>query len=105
MTAMTDRTWPLPKLPRDEPYFGRWQEQLDSKTGRSSDEIEPVAELAEGFSLAYLKQLVIDSVMKWMQSPAMSFADVLETHVNLLSRQMETNPDETKSHSGRPVCR
>lgn len=93
----------LPTIAERTAYLGNWQEQLASETGWDADEIEALAEFSEGFSFAYLKELVISSVMKWMHESGASFAGVVQAQAQLLGRQMKTNAEEPEPINGRPV--
>ena len=49
-----------------------------------------MAAATEGYSFAYLKELVISAVMKWMADSAASFLDVLLEQSAVLGKQMKT---------------
>lgn len=80
----------LPSIEERSAYLENWQRSLSSETGWQTDQILVVAEATDGFSFAYLKELVISSVMSWMRSSTESFAKVLLTQSTILKQQMKT---------------
>jgi AAA+ superfamily predicted ATPase len=89
----------LPDLAERVVYLKNWQEQLASETNWSNDEVEPIAIACDGFSFAYLKELVISSVMKWMHNDSDSFASIMASQASTLGGQMKTEATaEAQSH-------
>lgn len=86
----------LPVLKERLEYLKGWQEQLAEETGWSAEDLEPIAQACEGFSFAYLKELVISSVMKWMQTNTDSFAAIMLGQAASLGGQMKTETTESK---------
>jgi AAA+ superfamily predicted ATPase len=80
----------LPSIEERSAYLENWQRSLSSETGWQSDQILAVAEATEGFSFAYLKELVISSVMSWMRNSNESFVVVLLAQTKILKLQMKT---------------
>ena len=80
----------LPSIEERSAYLENWQRSLSSETGWQSDQILVVAEATEGFSFAYMKELVISSVMSWMRSNNESFVAVLLAQSKILKLQMKT---------------
>jgi hypothetical protein len=79
-----------------------------AETGWSAAALEPAAADTDQFSFAYLKELVISSVMKWMHSPASNFAVSLTAQAALLRRQMTTadsQPPLAPSHNHHRTAR
>ncbi len=95
----------LPTLEERRAYLGDWQRKLYAETGWIEDEIEPAAQASEGFSFAYLKELIISGVMKWMPQPEQPFASVVQSQAALLSQQMTTASDSPSSQNGRDATR
>lgn len=81
----------LPSLGERQAYLLIWQQRLADETGWKPDEIEPVALGTDGFSFAYLKELVISAVMRWMQEPSPGFAVVATEQALSLQRQLKTD--------------
>ncbi len=92
----------LPDLDERNVYLKNWQEQLASETNWSSVEVEPIAIACEGFSFAYLKELVISSVMKWMQDGSDSFASTMASQASTLGGQMKTEATAEAERHARP---
>ena len=80
----------LPSFAERMNYLKNWQEQLTSETKWGSEELAPIVNTCEGFSFAYLKELVISSVMKWMQDSTFSFAATMAAQAEILNGQMKT---------------
>lgn len=91
----------LPTVDERQEYLTAWQRQLVDETGWKLEEIAAVASGTDGFSFAYMKELVISAVMKWMQEPSTSFANVTSGQVAVLQRQMKTEPTESPRQNGR----
>lgn len=91
----------LPTLSERQEYLLTWQRRLVDETGWSPDEIETVALSTDGFSFAYLKELVISTVMRWMQDPARGFANAAGEQAVILQRQMKTELSEPPKRNGQ----
>jgi len=92
----------LPDLDERMVYLKNWQEQLASETNWSSEEVEPTAIACEGFSFAYLKELVISTVMKWMQDSSDSFASTMASQAASLGGQMKTEATAEAQRNEQP---
>jgi hypothetical protein len=88
----------LPSFKERLEYLRSWQESLASETGWATDDLERISKACEGFSFAYLKELVISSVMKWMHANTSSFGDTMVSQAAILSGQMKT---EAFTHPSR----
>lgn len=91
----------LPTMNERSEYLGSWQQHLADEAGWRADEVEPIADATGGFSFAYLKELVISSVMKWMQNSDSSFVSVMQSQAIVLGKQMKTEAAEPPSRIGR----
>ncbi len=80
----------LPTHPERGEYLSTWQTRIGDETGWQIEEIDAMASATEGFSFAYLKELVVSSVMNWMGRDHMDFADTMKSQAALLQRQMAT---------------
>jgi len=85
----------LPTLHERREYLETWQQRVASETGWKQDQISATAESTDGFSFAYLKELVISTVMKWMSDSSVAFEDVLRQQATILQQQMKTEVSET----------
>ncbi len=94
-----DRKYPfdLPELPERLAYIAYWNASLE-ETLRLSDEVAAeLSELTEGFSFAYLKELFLSSMMRWIsRSEQGTMEDVMRSQVATLREQMVSaqTPDE-----------
>ena len=95
----------LPTLEERSVYLGDWQKKLCEETGWKQEEIEVASQISEGFSFAYLKELIISSVMKWMPQPEQSFASTLQGQAVLLGQQMKTASISPVSRNGHESAR
>ncbi|MEM1225856.1 MAG: ATP-binding protein [Planctomycetota bacterium] len=80
----------LPSLPQRIEYLQYWQCRLAEQTGWSEAKVQPVAADCDEFSFAYIKELVISSVMKWMQGTDHNFVEIARDQAKMLRRQMKT---------------
>jgi SpoVK/Ycf46/Vps4 family AAA+-type ATPase len=92
----------LPTLPARREYLAAWQQRLSVETGWLGEEVEDLASDSEGFSFAYLKELIISSLMKWMEDTSKGFALVATNQVINLKHQMKTKVSELPSQNGDP---
>ena len=86
--------FPLPTLAERQEYLSSWQQQLCAETKWKPEEVEASASRTDGFSFAYLKELVISSVMSWMHEPSTSFAIAMAEQADALRRQLKTASPE-----------
>lgn len=84
----------LPTIDLRSRYLTLWQAKLADETGWRSDEVNAVAGATSGFSFAYLKELMISSVMKWLENPGSTFAATALEQAVQLRLQMKTDVDE-----------
>ncbi|MCG8653250.1 MAG: ATP-binding protein [Pirellulales bacterium] len=91
----------LPTLDERGEYLTSWQQQLADETGWRPDEVQTIALGTDGFSFAYLKELVISAVMKWMQDDCSNFETVTMDQVSVLQRQMRTEMSRPPKPNGR----
>ncbi len=86
----------LPTTAERADFLKVWQSRLATETGWNADEIEPIAAATSDFSFAYLKELVISSVMTWINQPDSRFNQVMQEQANLLRRQMHTDNQHSR---------
>lgn len=75
-------------------FLSNWQTHIGDETGWQIDEIDVVASATKGFSFAYLKELVVSSVMNWIARDHLDFVEAMMSQVTLLQRQMVTEVQE-----------
>ena len=72
-------------------YLILWQQKLSNETGWETDEVSPVVSATKGYSFAYLKELVVSSVMQWMRNSNAPFAKIIIDEAKNLKKQMKTD--------------
>ncbi|MCA9261207.1 MAG: ATP-binding protein [Planctomycetales bacterium] len=95
----------LPTLASRQTYLCDWQARLADETGWTAEQAASIAAMTSGFSFAYLKELVISSVMQWMANRSEGFAAVATEQARTLKRQMRTDPDAGSQASGFSLFR
>ena len=91
----------LPAMDERREYLATWQRRLALESGWGSDEIDAIASETGDFSFAYLKELVISSVMKWMHESSSSFVDAMIEQAEVLRKQMKTESPPPPKRNGR----
>ncbi len=98
-TAIVDRPsrfdrkyhFDLPATNERRLYLDSWLKKLSDETGWQETEIGAVVDATSDFSFSYLKELVISSVMQWMQKPdSATFLSVILDEAANLKQQMKT---------------
>lgn len=81
----------LPILEERCSFLAIWQQRLAAEVDWKADQVKSAGAITEGFSFAYLKELVISSIMKWVHEPASSFSDTMKEQAEILQSQMTTD--------------
>jgi ATPase family associated with various cellular activities (AAA) len=99
-----DRKYPfdLPEPPERLAYIIHWNASLED-TLRISDEVAAeLSVLTEGFSFAYLKELFLSSMMRWISQPQQgTMEEVMKSQVTTLREQMastQTQAEESQEN-------
>lgn len=82
-------------------YLQHWQRQLGAETGWRVEELGATVQETQGFSFAYLKELVVSSLLSWLAASPQPFCDALSRQVVELRAQMSTGRDFTDE---RPIA-
>ncbi len=81
----------LPAQSERESYLKWWNATLENELKLTVDGITRVAQLTDGFSFAYLKELIMSSITAWMSAVNIGGMDaIMVDHVALLRAQMST---------------
>ena len=80
----------LPTKDERQAFLESWQERLAEETNWQNDEVASVADATDGYSFAYLKELVIGSVMRWLEDGESGFENTILTQSKHLKAQMKT---------------
>lgn len=84
----------LPAAEQRRAYVERWNAELDPELHLGDDDVAAVAQETEGFSYAYLKELFVSSLMRWVGDESMPFGAHLRAQVDALRAQMATEPTD-----------
>jgi ATP-dependent Zn protease len=86
----------LPAVAERQRYLEFLSRSLADELQLDADEAARVADATEGFSFAYLKELVLSSMMAWISDGRRaSFAGVMEANATFLLSQMAADPVPT----------
>ncbi|WP_207229470.1 AAA family ATPase [Ktedonosporobacter rubrisoli] len=78
----------LPALTERTRYIKLWNASLHDQMRLSEQTIVALAEAAQDFSFAYLKELFLSSIMRWMAVPQTGMDKLVFEQVELLKKQM-----------------
>ena len=88
-----DRKYPfdLPELVERQAYVTMWNGTLKPQLRLSEEGVAKISELTGEFSFAYLKELFLSSMMRWIgKQSTESMDDVMATQVEVLREQMKS---------------
>ncbi len=81
----------LPEMQERVAYVRSWQVRLDPDMQLTEVGLQSVAEATEGFSFAYLKELLLSAIMHWVNFPTPGTMDtVMRKQCDLLRGQMSS---------------
>jgi hypothetical protein len=88
-------------------FLARWTERLDPHLKLTPDQLAKLVEDTEGFSFAYLKELCLSAVLRWMkQRPADGLHPLFASQLEVLRVQMRSEQDgaaKESSKDGKPA--
>jgi AAA+ superfamily predicted ATPase len=85
----------LPGISERTAYLQFWNQKLKADMQLSDESVIEIAHAAQGFSFAYLKELLLSSSMSWMQTrTAGNMASILQEQLEKLKSQMESKSSE-----------
>ena len=88
----------LPAVEERRAYLASWNEQIDPELKLTDNGIAAVAAATDGFSFAFLKELIMSSLMRWINLPEKpSMAVVMESQVGILRSQMTSEGEPIPS--------
>jgi len=92
----------LPQRAERESYVVAWNTELQPDMKLTSSGIEQVASATEGFSFAYLKELLLSATVQWMsRDREMSMDEVVGQQVDLLRGQIKTTEEPEVAQRSR----
>ncbi len=80
----------LPSCRQRSEFLKSWRRKLSNQVDWSEYTVEELANNTEGFSFAYLKELVVSALLGWMSNHEVSFDQHVANQRELLSVQMVT---------------
>lgn len=85
----------LPAEAERAAYLAAWNEHLQAELRLSSEGLGPVVAETAGFSFAYLKELLLSSMMQWIAAPRDNVMDrVMLERAKVLREQMSSVKEE-----------
>ncbi|MBV9439077.1 MAG: AAA family ATPase [Candidatus Eremiobacteraeota bacterium] len=69
-------------------YIRQWNAELEPELRLTDEDVDAVAGATDGFSYAYLKELFVSSLMRWVGDETIGFAARLQEHVPALRLQI-----------------
>jgi hypothetical protein len=86
--------FPLPLAESRAAFLARWTERLDPHLRLTDAQRDTLVEQTDGFSFAYLKELCLAAVLRWMkQRPADGLHPILVSQLEVLRAQMRSEDD------------
>lgn len=93
----------LPAATERLAYIAAWSRTLDEEMRLSAEAFAPLVEQTEGFSFAYLKELFVSSMMRWISAPQRaSMDDTIREQAGILREQMHSMNDSISPHAASP---
>lgn len=91
----------LPEPSERLTYVQKWNDNVERDLRLTLDGISQVVDLTEGFSYAYLKELFLSSMMRWIASPAADAMDtIMFAQASLLREQMASSVPTIEDEEG-----
>lgn len=100
-----DRKYPfdIPEQPERLAYITLWNETLKPSLRISEEGAIQLSELTSGFSFAYLKELFLSSMMRWVGSAEQgTMEQTMIGQVEVLREQMISTPDTSEEGDAQP---
>jgi AAA+ superfamily predicted ATPase len=87
----------LPAIPEREAYITLWNDKLKTTMGLSEQGVSQMVVLTEGFSFAYLKELFLSSMIRWMtEMETGALEKIMISQVAILREQMSSTTVSSK---------
>jgi AAA+ superfamily predicted ATPase len=88
----------LPSISERKAYIALWSNKLKPEMRLSDEASHQIVELTEGFSFAYLKELLFSSMTRWMaQMEAGGMEKIMLSQLTVLREQMSSTKQESES--------
>jgi len=90
----------LPQSAERLSYLKLWNGKLEKELRCAPKSLTKVADATEGFSYAYLKELVLSSMMAWMRAPGQRKMDEVMLEVSIPLAQQVSQPEDEGANYG-----
>jgi AAA+ superfamily predicted ATPase len=91
----------MPEAAERNRYIASWRGRLDPSMRITDDEVERLTRDTDGFSFAYLKELFLSAMIRWIRTRAAGqMFPVLLSQLATLREQMRTDPAPTPAPRG-----
>jgi hypothetical protein len=95
----------LPEVECRFEYLRMCNGSLEPDLQLSEEELKSLADLTDGFSFAYLKELFLSAMMNWIEQPGASrMLQIISGQIEVLRQQMATEPAEPTAESSNPYA-
>ncbi|MCA9790986.1 MAG: AAA family ATPase [Candidatus Eremiobacteraeota bacterium] len=91
----------LPEKPERLAYLGLWNERLQDELRIDPEQLEELAEQTGEFSFAYLRELMMSSMMTWIHQPG-PMAGLMSAQLSALREQMKAGYDQPAVATDEP---
>jgi hypothetical protein len=96
-------TFALPAVAERARYARAWNARLDAAMQIADAELDELAEQTDGFSFAYLKELFLSAMIRWMRTRAPGeMGAVLRDQLGTLRQQMHLDQSEPAAAKAAP---
>lgn len=86
----------LPAEKERKDFLALWQKRLQDETDWQPDEVSAITDLTQGYSFAYLKELMVSTLMEWMEHRQGNFAGLVKRQAEVLRNEMSSQAGETE---------
>lgn len=95
----------LPEREERIQFLSDWQKRLSDECGWTAEQVDSIAEITDEYSFAYLKELIISTLMTWMHESSEEFVSVMSAQAESLKHQMKTEAAATPARRTRRLRR
>lgn len=85
----------LPEIELRKKFLNMWRAKVAAQTEWQDDDVDRCATETEGFSFAYLQELMLSGLLAWVSDEGKPFANHLEIQLQLLLAQLSSGKDSS----------
>jgi SpoVK/Ycf46/Vps4 family AAA+-type ATPase len=94
--------FPLPGPEGRSEFLARWTERLDPHLKLTQEQHASLVEGTDGFSFAYLKELCLSTLLRWMkQRPTDGLYPIFSSQLEVLRAQMRSEEESARGGGGK----